>query len=60
MASNTKPTPSSKAAPTDPYKRAVTGCMRAMAARPDLEVAFGADRPLLSGAKARLPEPPRL
>ncbi len=33
--------------------------MRAMAARPDLEVSFGADRPSMSGLKARLPEPPR-
>ena len=33
--------------------------MRAMAGRPDLEVSFGADRPLLAGAKARLPSPPR-
>ncbi|MCW5697883.1 MAG: cobaltochelatase subunit CobT [Bauldia sp.] len=59
MASNTKSTQSPKAAPADPYKRAVAGCMRAMAARADLEVTFGADRPLLSGVKARLPEPPR-
>ncbi len=45
--------------PVDPFKQAVAGCMRAMAARPDLEVSFGADRPYLSGLKARLPEPPR-
>ncbi|MEP0325098.1 cobaltochelatase subunit CobT [Bauldia litoralis] len=45
--------------PSDPLKRAVTGCMRAIAADPELEVTFAADRPLLSGNKARLPEPPR-
>ena len=45
--------------PTDPFKRAVVGCMRAIAGKPDLEVTFAADRPLLSGHKARLPEPPR-
>ncbi len=33
--------------------------MRAMAARPDLDVSFGSDRPYMSGLKARLPEPPR-
>ena len=43
----------------DPFKRAVAGCMRAIAGDPDLEVSFAADRPLLSGKKARLPEPPR-
>lgn len=45
--------------PTEPFKRAVVGCMRAIAGKPDLEVSFAADRPLLAGHKARLPEPPR-
>ncbi len=45
--------------PTEPFKRAVVGCMRAMAGKQDLEVTFAADRPALSGHKARLPEPPR-
>jgi cobaltochelatase CobT len=45
--------------PTEPFKRAVVGCMRAIANKPDLEVSFAADRPILSGHKARLPEPPR-
>ena len=45
--------------PAEPFKRAVVGCMRAISGKPDLEVAFAADRPLLSGHKARLPEPPR-
>ncbi len=45
--------------PTEPFKRAVVGCMRAIAGEPDLEVTFAADRPALSGHKARLPEPPR-
>jgi cobaltochelatase CobT len=45
--------------PTEPFKRAVVGCMRAIAGKPDLEVNFAADRPALSGLKARLPEPPR-
>ena len=45
--------------PTEPFKRAVVGCMRAIAGKPDLEITFAADRPALSGHKARLPEPPR-
>ena len=45
--------------PTEPFKRAVTGCMRAIAGEPELEVSFAADRPQLSQNKARLPEPPR-
>ncbi len=45
--------------PTEPFKRAVVGCMRAIAGKPDLEVTFAADRPTLSQHKARLPEPPR-
>ena len=45
--------------PTEPFKRAVVGCMRAIAGKPDLEVTFAADRPGLTGSKAQLPEPPR-
>ena len=56
--------PSSRAeAPQEPFKRAVAGCMRALAHMPDLEVAYAAEKPNLSRsggvAKARLPEPPR-
>ena len=36
-----------------------TGCLRAIAGKPELEVAFAAERPGLVGGKARLPEPPR-
>jgi len=45
--------------PTEPLKRAVTATMRAIARAPELDVAFAADRPGLSGGRARLPEPPR-
>ncbi len=54
-APRTKPVES----PTEPFKRAVTGCMRAIAGEAELEVSFAADRPMLSQLKARLPEPPR-
>ncbi len=59
MSSNYKVKSGPKESPTEPFKRAVTGCLRAIARRPELEVAFAAERPGLIGAKARLPEPPR-
>ena len=58
MTSNQKPAQPKESA-VDPFKRAVVGCMRAIAGKPELEVTFAADRPMLSGTKARLPEPPR-
>jgi cobaltochelatase CobT len=45
--------------PTEPFKRAVAACVRAVAGERDLDVAYAADRPLLTGHKVRLPEPPR-
>ncbi|HVV40577.1 MAG TPA: cobaltochelatase subunit CobT [Nitrobacter sp.] len=48
-----------KEAPTEPFKRAVTSCLRAIAKAPELEVSFAAERPGLSPGKARLPEPAR-
>ncbi len=59
MSSNSKPKPPGKEAPTEPFKRAVTGCLRAIARHPELEVSFAAERPGMVGGKARLPEPPR-
>jgi cobaltochelatase CobT len=59
MSSNYKPKPSPKESPTEPFKRAVTGCLRAIAKRPEMEVSFAAERPGLVGGKVRLPEPPR-
>ncbi|MBY0612967.1 MAG: cobaltochelatase subunit CobT [Beijerinckiaceae bacterium] len=51
------------AAPTEPLKRSVAGCLRALARTPDIEVVYAADKPMLigqgPGARARLPEPPR-
>jgi cobaltochelatase CobT len=62
VTSNRKP-PSPKEAPQEPFKRAVAGCMRALARTPELEVTFAPEKPALIGsgatAKARLPEPPR-
>ena len=59
MSSNIKPKPTSKESPTEPFKRAVTGCLRAIARKPELEVSFAAERPGIVGGKARLPEPAR-
>ena len=59
MSSNSKGRNPGREAPTEPFKRAVAGCLRAIAKRPDLEVGFAAERPGLAGGKARLPEPPR-
>src|SRR5215475_12279434 len=59
MSSNIKPRNPSKDSPTEPFKRAVTGCLRAIARKPELEVAFAAERPGMIGGKVRLPEPPR-
>jgi len=50
---------SKREGPTEPFKRAVAGCVRAVAGKRDIEVTYAADRPLLAGDKIRLPEPPR-
>ena len=59
MSSNTKPKTQSKESPTEPFKRAVTSCLRAIAKKAELEVSFAAERPGLVGGKVRLPEPAR-
>lgn len=51
--------PGSKESPTEPFKRAVTSALRAIAKQPEIEVSFAAERPGLAPGKARLPEPPR-
>ena len=59
MTTNSKFRQGSKESPTEPFKRAVTSCLRAIAKQPELEVSFAAERPGLAPGKARLPEPPR-
>jgi cobaltochelatase CobT len=56
--------PSKAEGPQEPFKRAIAGCMRALAHMPELEVAYASERPNLirssaTVAKARLPEPAR-
>jgi cobaltochelatase CobT len=59
VSSNLKGKTFPKESPTEPFKRAVTGCLRAIARKPELEVSFAAERPGVTAGKARLPEPPR-
>jgi cobaltochelatase CobT len=51
--------PKKREGPSEPFKRAVAGCVRAMRGERDLEVSYAADRPMLAAGKVRLPEPPR-
>src|SRR5256885_30982 len=55
MPSNIKPKPTAKEAPTEPFKRAVTGCLRAIARQHELEVSFAAEPPGLAGGQAPPP-----
>jgi cobaltochelatase CobT len=45
--------------PIENFKEAVASCIRAIAKRPDLEVAFASDRASATETRIRLPEPPR-
>jgi cobaltochelatase CobT len=45
--------------PSEPFKRAVTGAVRALSGEPEMEVTFSAEPPALRGLKARLPLPSR-
>src|SRR5204862_8101801 len=50
---------STREAPTEPCKRSVASCLKAIAKAPELDVSFAAERPGLAPGKARLPEPAR-
>jgi cobaltochelatase CobT len=45
--------------PSEPFKRAITSTMRAIAENDELTVTFGAETPALQGNAARLPQIPR-
>ncbi len=45
--------------PSEPFKRAITSTMRAIAKNDELTVSFGAETPALQGTAARLPQIPR-
>src|SRR6202012_1618169 len=57
--SNSKFRSGSKEAPTEPFKRAVTSCLRAIARTPELELPSAAERRGRALGKPRLPEPAR-
>jgi cobaltochelatase CobT len=46
-------------APTEPFKRAIAGVVRAVTGLAEVEVTFASDRPALGPGRLRLPEPPR-
>ncbi|HSG90072.1 MAG TPA: cobaltochelatase subunit CobT [Pseudomonadales bacterium] len=48
---------SDEESPLEPFKRATTATMRALADDPDLEVTFGQGTPTLRGNRARVPMP---
>lgn len=50
---------SHKPADTEPFKRAVSSCMRAISGEPELEVVFSNDRPAFAGKHARLTDLPK-
>jgi cobaltochelatase CobT len=56
--SNHKPG-QAKEAPNEPLKRAIAGCLKAIARVPELEITFASDKPSASTERVRLPEPPR-
>jgi cobaltochelatase CobT len=45
--------------PVEPFKRAVTSCLRAIAGKNEIEVSYATERPLVAPLRVRLPEPPR-
>jgi cobaltochelatase CobT len=52
---NTRAKPGT-AVDTEPLRRAITGCVRAIAGNSEVEVAFANERPGLAGERVRLPE----
>jgi cobaltochelatase CobT len=53
-------TPKRKEAPTEPLKRAIGLCVRAIAGHPDLEVGFAPGAPEYAPKHVQLPEPSRI
>ncbi|WP_152045070.1 cobaltochelatase subunit CobT [Aureimonas psammosilenae] len=56
---NAKQNPKAGAPDREPFRRAVAGCMRAIAGDAELEITYGNERPGLTGQRARLPELPK-
>jgi cobaltochelatase CobT len=52
--------PKRKEAPTEPLKRAIGLCVRAVAGHPDIDVGFAAGTPEFTSKRVQLPEPSRV
>jgi cobaltochelatase CobT len=59
MVSNSGPARPNKEPPSEPLKRAVSGTLRAISGKPELDITFAAERAQLVAGAVRLPEPPR-
>ena len=51
--------PPKKDAPTEPFKRVLGLCVRAIAQNKEMQVGFGPGKPELDGNQMHLPEPSR-
>ena len=56
---NSKKPNTNKPADTEPFKRAVTACMRAISGDAELDVVFSNDRPAFAGKHARVTDLPK-
>ncbi|APG85647.1 cobaltochelatase subunit CobT [Sinorhizobium americanum] len=56
MSSNSKAKPQTRENAAEPFKRALSGCVRSIAGDAELEVAFANERPGMTGERIRLPE----
>ena len=63
MSSSNQKAAAPREAPQEPFKRAIAGCLRAMARAPELEITFAPEKSGVIGipvdGKVRLTEPPR-
>ncbi|NVD43082.1 cobaltochelatase subunit CobT [Ensifer sp. HO-A22] len=56
MSSNSKAKPTTRENAAEPFKRALSGCIRSIAGDAEVEVAFANERPGITGERIRLPE----
>ncbi len=56
MSSNSKAKPTTRENAAEPFKRALSGCIRSIAGDAELEVAFANERPGMTAERIRLPE----
>ncbi|WP_429820074.1 cobaltochelatase subunit CobT [Ensifer sp. B1-9] len=56
VSSNSKAKPTTRENAAEPFKRALSGCIRSIAGDAEVEVAFANERPGMTGERIRLPE----